>query len=125
MYSKLMAPIEALRSQGNNIKWKSEHKDILDKVRKILEEEVLLQYPDFSQPLYVATDASKYGLGCVLYQIDNEETKRYIRFASRSLSPAERNYGAPQRELLGVLFALRSFRAYLYGRKFTLFADHQ
>jgi len=41
------------------------------------------------------------------------------------LNPSECNYGAPQRELLGVLFALRSFRPYLFGHSFWLLADHQ
>jgi len=137
MYSKLMAPLESLRSKDSKIVWLPEHDRILDQFKKILSQQIMIQFPDFSQPLIVGTDASKYGLGAVLYQVDGaqdlndpveliiKKPKRYIRFASRSLSGSERNYGAPQRELLGVLFALRSFRAYLYGRRFRLLTDHQ
>ena len=124
-YSKLLAPIEELRTQGNNIKWKEEHTQIIRKIRRILETEILLVAPDYSRSLYVATDASKYGLGAILYQIDDNGKKHYIRMASRSLAPSEVNYGAPQRELRAVLEALRWFKVYLYGRKFTLYTDHQ
>jgi transposase InsO family protein len=136
LYSKLMAPLEQLRTQGK-IVWTKDHEKILDKFRAILNEQVMISYPDFSKPLIVATDASKYGLGCVLFQLvghnDDQTTvdqiikaqKRYIRFASRALTSSERNYGAPQRELLGVLFALKSFRPYLFGHRFRLFTDHQ
>jgi transposase InsO family protein len=124
-YSDLMAPVESLRSQGNNIKWTKDHDDILAKVRSILETRVLLQFPDFDKELFVGTDASKYGIGAVLYQLTSDGSKKYIRFASRSLSKSEQNYGAPQRELLAVLFALRSFHVYLFGHKFKVFTDHK
>jgi len=136
LYSKLMAPLEQLRTK-DKIVWTKDHEAILDKFRDILNEQIMLSYPDFSKPLFVATDASKYGLGCVLFQMvdtcDDQTTtdeitkskKRYIRFASRALTSSERNYGAPQRELLGVLFALKSFRPYLFGHRFRLFTDHK
>ena len=136
LYSKLMAPLEELRTQGK-IEWTKEHDLILNKFRDILNEQVMISYPDFSKPLIVATDASKFGLGCVVFQLvgpnDDQTTveeiiqseKRYIRFASRALTSSERNYGAPQRELLGVLFALKSFRPYLFGHRFRLLTDHQ
>ena len=125
-YSHLMAPIERLRTQGNKIEWKEEHTAIMRRVRSILETEILLAAPDYTRRLYVGTDASKYGIGAILYQIDEETgEKRYIRMASRSLIPSEINYGAPQRELRAVLEALRWFKVYLHGRKFTLYTDHQ
>jgi transposase InsO family protein len=124
-YSKLLAPIEALRSQGDKLQWLPAHTLIMEKIRNILETEILLQFPDFDLKFYVGTDASKYGISAVLYQIDKNGKKKYLRFASESLSPSERNYGAPQRELLAVLFALRSFRAYLFGRHFTIYTDHK
>jgi transposase InsO family protein len=137
MYSRLMAPLEQLRSEGNQIKWKLEHDEIIEKFEKILRNQITISFPDFSKQMVVSTDASKYGLGAVLYQLDVEEgtnlevsellqmPKKYIRMASRSLNPSECNYGAPQRELLGVLFALRSFRPYLFGHQFRLLTDHK
>ena len=78
--------------------------------------------PNYTKPMYVRTDAPKYGLAAIFYQID---VKRYIRMASRSLGPMEIHYGAPQRELRAVLEALRWFKVYLYGRQLKLYTDHQ
>ena len=137
MYSRLMAPLEKLRTGGNQINWGPEHDVIVDKFERILRQQVLISYPDFTKQLIVSTDASKYGLGAALYQVDVEQgtklevdqllamPKKYVRLASKSLSPSECHYGAPQRELLGVLFALRSFRSYLFGHQFRLLTDHK
>ena len=84
----------------------------------------MIQYPDFSKPLYVGTDASKYGVGCVLFQLEDGK-KKFLRIASRSLTTSERNYGAPQRELLAVLHALRAFYSYLFGHHFVVYSDAQ
>ncbi|XP_072152686.1 uncharacterized protein [Bemisia tabaci] len=43
----------------------------------------------------------------------------------RTLNAAETNYSALELETLGILFAVKSFRAYLYGRRFILYTDHR
>ena len=50
-----------------------------------------MAYPDYQKSYIVHTDASKDGLGAVLYQ-EQEETMRVIAYASRSLTNAEKNY---------------------------------
>jgi len=54
--------------------------------------------------------------------VDGEE--RPVAFASRLCSAAERNYNVTRRELLAVMFALKTFRQYLLGVKFTIRTDH-
>jgi hypothetical protein len=104
--------------------WTNEHDAIYLKLRQIMESDVVLSYPEFTEPFIIATDASSRGIGGVLYQVVNEET-RYISFASRALSASERRYGATQRELLGVVFCLLKFQYYVSGVKFTLYTDHK
>jgi hypothetical protein len=85
----------------------------------------MLCFPDFTRPFFVATNASNYGIGAVLFQKAHDGSIEYVRFASRSLSRGERNYSATKKELLGIVYALESFRYYVWGQKFTLFTDHQ
>jgi len=58
-------------------------------------------------------DASYQGLGCVLMQ-----EKRVVAYASRQLKVHEKNYLTHDLELAAIVFALKSWRHYLYGSQF-------
>lgn len=83
----------------------------------------ILQYPDLSQDneFLLQTDASNYALGAILSNKDN----RPVAFASRGLNKAEKNYPIIEKELLAIVWAVKHFRPYLYGRKFKIFTDHK
>jgi len=50
-----------------------------------------MAYPDFQKPFVLHTDASKNGLGAVLYQYQND-ILRVATYGSLTLTPAEKNY---------------------------------
>ena len=61
---------------------------------------------------YLDTDASDTGLGVVLgQQQDGREV--VIAYASRTLSPLEQQYCVTRKELLTVVYGLKTFRQYL------------
>ena len=76
------------------------------------------------KPLKLYCDASPHGVGaCLMHVIDGVE--KPVTFASRTLSVAEQNYAQVEREALGIIFGVKRFNQYLYGREFILATDHR
>lgn len=102
----------------------TEYKECFETCKNLLLDEPILQYPDFSKPFNLTTDASNIALGAVLSQgpIGNDKP---IAYASRTLNTHEQNYSTIEKELLGIVWATKYFRPYLYGRKFKIITDHR
>ncbi|MBW0583536.1 hypothetical protein O181_123251 [Austropuccinia psidii MF-1] len=85
----------------------------------------ILSHFNPSLPTIVETDASDYALGAVLSQV-NDSGKHPIAFDSRKLLPAELNYEIHDKELLGIVWALKCWRAFLLSlfSSFEVLTDH-
>ena len=83
----------------------------------------ILSYPNFNESFILDTDASNFAIGAVLSQnIDGQE--KVVAYASRALTKSERKYCITRKELLAVVYFVKYFRHYLYGRRFTVRTDH-
>ncbi|MBW0535388.1 hypothetical protein O181_075103 [Austropuccinia psidii MF-1] len=65
-----------------------------------------------SLPTILETDASDYAMGAVLSQVSDSE-KHPIAFDSHEILTSELNYEVHDKELLGILWALKIWRAFL------------
>ena len=92
--------------------------------KKLCSNNILANY-DPSLPLGVACDASDVGVGAVLFHRYPDGTERPIENTSRTLNSAERNYSQIQKEALAIVFGLKKFYRYVYGRHFILVTDHK
>ncbi|GJZ77558.1 putative reverse transcriptase domain-containing protein [Tanacetum coccineum] len=80
----------------------------------------ILTLPDEIKDFVVYYDASNQGLGYVLMQ-----RGKVIAYASRQLKIHEKNYTTYDLELGAVVFALKTWRHYLYGTKSVIYTDHK
>ena len=106
-----------VRSSRNPVQWTSEHQKALESLIDQITSPPILAYPEYDAPFIVHTDASQEGLGAVLYQ-EQQGTIRVIAYASRTLTPAEKNYhlhSGGKLEFLALKWAVTEhFRDYLY-----------
>lgn len=123
-FSTIAKPLSHLLKKDVKFRWTESQDQAFNKLKDILCTQPLLQYPDFTKDFIVTTDASHYGIGGVLSQ--NFDGKFLpVAYTSRTLIDAEINYSTIEKELLGILFSVESFRPYLFGRQFKLEIDHK
>lgn len=123
-FASLAKPLTALIHKNAKWEWSSQCTDSFIKLRSYLLQYPLLRHPDFSKPFMIYTDASAFGIGAILKQLDDKGKEVVVSYASRTLSRPEQNYSATERECLAIIFAVKKFRPYLYGTKFTVVTDH-
>ncbi|GKE72831.1 putative reverse transcriptase domain-containing protein [Tanacetum coccineum] len=80
----------------------------------------ILALPKGTDDFVVYYDASNQGFGCVLVQ-----KNKVIVYASRQLKIHEKNYTTHDLELGVVVFALKTWRHYLYGTRSVIYTNHK
>ena len=78
---------------------------------------------DPTKPFILTTDVSDFAIGAVLTQ-DQGKGEQSVAYDSRKLSKAEQNYPVHKKELLAVVHAIKLWRPYIEGQKFTVITDH-
>jgi hypothetical protein len=123
-FSKIASPLHALLKKGASFEWTVNQENAFQGLKDKLITQPILQFPDFTKEFILTTDASNLGLGAVLSQGEIGKDLP-IAYASRNLNQAEKNYSTSEKELLAIIWAVKHFRPYLYGRKFKIACDHK
>lgn len=124
-FSKIAQPLTLLTKKNQSWKWEEAQVDAFKKLKELLTSAPILTQPDYNLPFVLRTDASNYALGAVLLQGESPREERPIVYASRLLTPAERNYSTTEREALAVVWAVEKFRGYIDGHEVRVSSDHQ
>ena len=92
----------------------------LSRAEEILTTTPVLAIPQENAGFAIYCDASKLGLGAVLMQHG-----KVIAYALRQLKEYETRYPIQDMEFAAVVFALKTWRHYLYDVHFDIFTDHK
>lgn len=123
--STAASPLYALLQKSAKWNWTKSCENSFNSLRRaITADSVLIAYSS-ELPLVLECDASPTGIGCALSHVTVEGTRRPIAFASKTLTASEKNYSQIEREGLALVFGVKKFHRYLFGRKFILVTDHK
>ncbi|XP_039602201.1 uncharacterized protein K02A2.6-like [Polypterus senegalus] len=114
-----------LRQPAGAFQWMADAQKSFEQVKTLLVDSPVLALFDPTLHTVVSTDASDYGLGAILSQLGSDNVERTVAFASQTLSTTERKYSIVEKEALACAWAIKKWRTYLWGRRFTLRTDHQ
>ena len=119
-FSKIAGPLHCLTRKGVKFEWTDRCEESIQTLKEKLTLAPVLTLPEGNEGFEVYSDASHQGLDRVLMQ-----HKRVVAYASRQLKKHELNYPTHDLELAAVIFALKTWRHYLYGATCQIFTDHK
>ena len=111
--------------KGTKFQWTDRADLAFNKLKDSLTSPPILAFPDPRKSYIITTDASQFGLGFVLSQIDDEGRERPIEFGGKSLNDCERRLAPTNLEALAVVTAVKKWHYYLYSKKVYIITDHQ
>lgn len=116
-FGTIAAPLTKLLKEG--FRWCAEAQAAFGALKAALITAPVLQMPGFGTR-FIKCDASGSSFGVVLlHQGDGPSA-----FYSRPITPRHAKLAAYERELIGLVQAVRHWRPYLWGRAFTVRTDH-
>ena len=97
--------------------------ELFRQLRRELADSVKLQMPDWQKRFVLKTDFSALAVAAALLQKGDDGKLRPIAFASRKCTDAEAKLGAPDGEMVALVWGVKRFEKYLLGRPFDAYVD--
>ena len=121
--STILEPLHKLLRKGQSWEWYKAQQIAFEKAKQLLTSTQVLSHYDPAKPLIMSCDASPYGIAAVLSHRMLNGDERPIAFASKTLTPAERNYCHLEKEALAIIFGVKKIHKYCFGHFFTIQTD--
>ena len=121
----IAAPLSDLTHKGqpNRVVWGEPQERSYHTLKHAIVSKLVLMLPNVDEEFILRTDASDVGLGARLLQ-ERDGQIFLVAYASSKLLDRERRYSVMDRECLGIVWRIKKFAMYLYGKPFTLQTDH-
>ena len=120
----LMIPNYKTSTASQKLKWTPESEacfaELLEKVNTCPK----LFFMNDTAPVFLHTDASKYGIGGYLFQVV-DGVQQPIAFISKTLSSVELRWSVPEKEGYAIFYSLMKLEHLVRDIHFTLRTDHK
>lgn len=125
MRSSVLEPLNSLVGK-NEFVWSAIQEKSFSEIKSLISRAPTLSFFDPGKQIIVSSDASSYGLGACLMQIDeNTNERQLVAYASRSMTDTEKKYFQIEREALALVWAADKFSDYINGIKIIFETDHK
>ena len=107
--------------------WTPAQEEAYQKLQAMVTSPPVLAFYSSDAATRVSADASSYGIGAVLLQIQRDGRKAPVAYVSRALTPTEQRYSQIEKEALAMAWACEKFECYLLGQPtpFLVETDHK
>ena len=112
--------------RGHKIVWPEKEKDLFYKLRDNVANCPKLYFMNDYWDIGMETDASDYGIGAFLFQVNPENGDKVpIQFISKSLTGAQLRWSTPEKEMYAKYYAVKKLDYILGNTPFTWYTDHK
>ena len=123
--SEKTMPLRDLLSSKNEWHWGQAQEESFSRLKKEMTQAPVLAHYCSEKETIISADASSYGLGAVLLQVQEDDTKKPIAYASRSMTSTEQRYAQIEKEALATTWACEKFADFVLGKEFLIETDHK
>ena len=123
-YAKITRPLCALLKKDTKFCWDQTCQTAFETLKEKLCSAEVLAFFNPNAPTRLHVDASHKGLGAIMLQEQDDGEIRPVFYISRSLNKAEKNYNILNLEATSIIWALKTLRPFIHGRKITIITDH-
>ena len=113
--STILEPLHKLHRKGQSWEWDKAQQIAFEKAKQLLTSTQVLSHYDPAKLLIMLCDVSPYVIAAVLSHRMPNGDDRPIAFASKTLTPAERNYCHLKKEASAIIFGVKKFHEYCFG----------
>ena len=123
-FATVTAPLVRLTQKNTLFNWTDECESSFNRLKGLLCSAPILSYPKFDREFLLQTDASDFGVGAILSQIDDDGLENVVAYASKALTSRVQNFSTTEKEAYAIVFGAKHYRVYLLGRHFQIITDH-
>ena len=114
-----------LLNKGCTWTWDSPQQKAYEDIKKCLTEAPILALYDCNRETKISADASSYGIGGVVYQLQDDKNWKPIAYFSRALTPTEARYSQIEKECLAFTWLAERASDYILGKEIIGETDHK